>query len=67
MKAGETKDTKKTETLNIRLTSEAKKVLLLMAEGTQAKTITSVIEGFVEKYKAGDLKPKDFEIMSVKK
>lgn len=65
MKLGERKSVKKTETLNIRLLPETKKVLEVLSEGTQAKTITSVIEGFVDAYQRGEIK--SMKTKSVKK
>lgn len=61
MKLGERKANRKTESLNIRLDAETKKVLQVLSEGTEAKTITSVIESFVNAYQSGKISVKDLK------
>ena len=51
MKLGEKKKGRKTETLQIRLSGEMKDLFSLMAEETEEKTTTAVLEGLASAYK----------------
>lgn len=51
MKVKKKHTNRKTEALNIRLHGEIKELLELMAEETDEKTVTAVIEGVASAYK----------------
>jgi hypothetical protein len=51
MKLGSRKVNKKTETMTVKLHGEIKELIELMAEETDQKTITAVIEGVASAYK----------------
>jgi len=57
MRMKKKKEDRKTETLSVRISEDTKEAIMQMSEGTQAKTIVSVIEDFAEAYKNGAWKP----------